>query len=74
MFSFFKKTTYFVVQQINDKSNYVLVEDLSSGKKIKIPFGSNELHSAEFTDDYLLELTYKDGRKKITNINKYRQE
>jgi hypothetical protein len=65
-----KKNSYFVVSSIDERNRWVVVEDLSSGKRIKIGYGSKELLSANFEDKHELELVYQDGSKKRIDVLK----
>ena len=59
MFSLFnKKNSYFVVSEIKRRHRYVLVEDLSTGKRIEVPYGSKDIESAEFSDDHELPINF----------------
>ena len=71
MFSFFRsKNSYFVVSSIDEQNRWVLVEDLSSGKRIKIGYGNKELLSANFEEKHELVLIYQDGSKKRIDVLK----
>lgn len=71
MFSLFnKKNSYFVVSEISHRHRFVLVEDLSTGKRIEIPYGSKDIESAEFSEDHELLIRFKDGSEERIDILK----
>lgn len=69
MFWFPKRNnSYFVVSSVDEQNRWVLVEDLTSGKRIKIGYGSKELQSANFEEKNELVLIYQDGSKKKIDV------
>jgi hypothetical protein len=69
VFSFLnKKNSYFVVSRIDEQNHWVVVEDLSPGKRTKIGYGSKELRSANFEDKHELLLIFQDGSKKRIDV------
>jgi len=68
MFCIHRQKRNFVVSQVDPKHNVVVVEDLLSGLRIEIPYGSRELESAEFVEEYELHFTYQDGSEKSVNL------
>jgi hypothetical protein len=68
MFKFHRQHRKFVVSGLDIKNNLVLVEDLLTGLCIEIPCGSKELDSAEFTEEYVLHLRFKDSSQKEINL------
>lgn len=75
IFSLFnKKNSYFVVSEISHRHRFVLVEDLSTGKRIEVPYGSKDIESAEFSDDHELLISFKDGSEERIDILKQSQK
>jgi hypothetical protein len=63
-----------VVSEISHRHRFVLVEDLSTGKRIEVPYGSKDIESAEFSDDHELLISFKDGSEERIDILKLRQQ
>ena len=47
-----------MVSEIEHRHRFVLVEDLSTGKRIEIPYGDKDIESAEFSDDHELPINF----------------
>ena len=59
-----------MVSEISHRHRYVLVEDLSTGKRIEVPYGAKDIESAEFSDDHELLINFKDGSQEHIDILK----
>ena len=68
MFSIHRQKRNFVVSEVHQTHNAVVVEDLLSGLRIEVPYGSRGLERAEFTEEYELHFIYQDGSEKSVNL------
>lgn len=68
MFGIYRQKRSFVVSQVDQQLNVVVVEDLLSGLRIEIPYGSGDLVGAEFIEEYVLHLVFADRTEKSINL------
>jgi len=75
MFSFLKKflaptLSSFVIEEVDQMRNVVVVEDKQLSLRVEIPIGEKPLKEAKIVEPYAILLTYEDGsklKKKILN-------
>jgi hypothetical protein len=71
MFKFFDRNqSDFVVKDIDRSRRVVVVEDPSLGLQCEVPFGKNDLLSAEISGAYTIKLSYIDGKTEVVRFLK----
>jgi hypothetical protein len=68
LFSIHRQKREFAVSRIDVNLKCVNIEDRLSGLKIEIPYGTKQLASAKFIEEYELHLIYKNGTEKSVNL------
>lgn len=71
MFKFFDRNqSDFVVKDINRERRVVVVEDPELGLECEVPFGPDDLLSAEISGAYTIKLSYISGHAEIIRFLK----
>ncbi len=71
MFKFFDRNqSDFVVKGINRDRRVVVVEDPTLGLECEVPFGQDDLLTAEISGAYTIKLSYIDGKVEMVRFLK----
>jgi hypothetical protein len=71
MFKFFDRNqSDFVVKDIDRNRRVVVVEDPGLGLQCEVPFGRDDLLTAEISGAYTIKLSYVDGKMEIVRFLK----
>ena len=71
MFKFFDRNqSDFVVKDINRERRVVVVEDPELGLECEVPFGADDLLTAEISGAYTIKLIYISGHAEIIRFLK----
>jgi hypothetical protein len=71
MFKFFDRNqSDFVVKDIDRSRRVVVVEDPSLGLQCEVPFGKDDLLTAEISGAYTIKLSYIDGKTEVVRFLK----
>ena len=71
MFKFFDgNQSDFVVKDIDRSRRVVVVEDPSLGLQCEVPFGKDDLLTAEISGAYTIKLSYIDGKTEVVRFLK----
>ena len=71
MFKFFDRNqSDFVVKDIDRSRRVVVVEDSALGLQCEVPFGKDDLLTAEISGAYTIKLSYIDGKTEVVRFLK----
>jgi hypothetical protein len=71
MFKFFDRNqSDFVVKDIDRSRRVVGVEDSALGLQCEVPFGKDDLLTAEISGAYTIKLSYIDGKTEVVRFLK----
>lgn len=71
MFKFFDRNqSDFVVKNINRERRVVVVEDPELGLECEVPFGKDDVLTAEISGAYTIKLSYRNGQEEVIRFLK----